>query len=834
MLDLRKSELFDSHYQGTSIEDLKESINFHLKYSNAKDWEKATLLDKYNSIALTVRDRLVERWIKTQDAYYEKDPKRIYYLSMEFLVGRALSNYLVNLDFKDECCKAIRELGISLEEIEQIDIEAGLGNGGLGRLAACFLDSMATLGLAGYGYGIRYEFGIFYQNIKNGYQVETADDWLRQGYPWEIPRPEHIYPVQFYGRTIHHTNKEGESVTEWVDTHDDVLAMAYDIPIPGFHNETVNNLRLWGARSTREFDLGSFNEGDYIQAVSRKHESETISKVLYPNDQNMKGKELRLKQEYFFVSASLQDIIRRYKTTHSTFDKFSEKVAIQLNDTHPAIAIPELMRILIDIEKRPWDEAWEITVKTFGYTNHTVLPEAMEKWSVELLKHVLPRHLEIIYQINHKFLEKVTTMYPQNPRVVQRLSIVEEVPQKSIRMANLAIVGSHTVNGVSELHSQILKDHVLKDFYNVFPRRFQNKTNGITQRLWLKSCNPGLAKFISETIGDEWITNLSQLKKLENHLEDPNFIQRWKRIKRDNKISLAQFILDTQGIRLDPDFLYDVQIKRIHEYKRQLLFALHAVYLYNRFKSMPHVDHLPRAFIIAGKAAPGYEMAKLIIKLINSIAEKVNNDPQTNSKLKVIFIPNYSVSKAEMIIPGADLSEQISTAGMEASGTGNMKLALNGALTIGTLDGANIEIKDQVGDDNIFIFGLKAKEVEKLRADGYNPKDYYNNNLELKMAIDMIKDGYFSPDHPHLFHPIIESLLNHGDHYMVFADFQNYCDTQKSVEDLYKHETRWTQKSILNTARMGKFSSDRTIKEYCKEIWNAEPYNDRKRFDALK
>lgn len=809
--------------QGNGSEDLKESIENHLKYSQAKNWQTSTPLDQYNSVALTVRDRLVERWINTQHEYHEKDPKRIYYLSMEFLVGRALSNYLVNLDFKNDFYRAVKDLGIRLEDLEENDIEAGLGNGGLGRLAACYLDSMATLGLPAYGYGIRYEYGIFYQKIIDGFQVETADNWLRTGNPWEIPRPDYIYPIKFYGTTRQGINQEGQPISEWVDTHDDVMAMAYDIPIPGYHNETVNNLRLWGARSTREFDLGVFNEGDYVQAVNRKQESEIISKVLYPNDQNMWGKELRLKQEYFFVSATLQDIIRRYKRTHATYEKFSSKVAIQLNDTHPALAIPELMRILVDNECRPWEEAWEVVVETFGYTNHTVLPEALEKWTVELMGHVLPRHLEIIYKINRQFLKHAREKYPNDNKRIERLSLVEETPVKSIRMSSLAIVGSHAVNGVAQLHSHILKTKVFNDYSDCFPERFHNITNGITQRLWLKSCNPELAELITETVGEKWVTHLDILRKLLPYVKDDGFRQRWQEIKQNNKARLARHVRQELSIELNPESLFDVQIKRIHEYKRQLLCALHAVTLYNRLKERPCTECVPRTLIFAGKAAPGYEMAKLIIKLITSIADKINGDPDTSDKLKVVFIPNYSVTKAEWIIPGADLSEQVSTAGQEASGTGNMKLALNGALTIGTLDGANIEIKDCVGEENIFIFGLTAEEVEQTRNTEYRPRDYYDSNPKLKQALDMIRDGYFAPNHPHIFLPLVDSLLKYGDPYRVLADFGAYVETQKKVETLYLDSDNWTRKSIINSANMGSFSSDRSIREYCRLIWGIEP-----------
>lgn len=803
-------------------EDLKQSIENHLKYSQARDWPSSTPLDQYNSVALAVRDRLVERWISTQNKYHKEDPKRIYYLSMEFLVGRALSNYLVNLDFKNEFYRALKELGIRLEELEENDIEAGLGNGGLGRLAACYLDSMATLGLPAYGYGIRYEFGIFYQKIVNGFQVETADNWLRKGNPWEIPRPDYIYPVKFYGTTRQGTDEEGQPITEWVDTHDDVMAMAYDIPIPGYHNETVNNLRLWGARSTREFDLGVFNEGDYVQAVSRKYESETISKVLYPNDQNMWGKELRLKQEYFFVSASLQDIIRRYKRTHATYGQFSSKVAVQLNDAHPALAIPELMRLLVDEERRPWEEAWEIAVQTFAFTNHTVQPEALEKWTVELLERVLPRHLEIIYEINHRFLKKARKRFPKDEKRIERLSLVEEQPVKSVRMSNLAIVGSHAVNGVAQLHSDILKTKVFKDYHEMFPDRFHNITNGITQRLWLKSCNPELADLITKTVGEEWTTRLELLRQLLPYVEDQDFCRQWRQVKQNNKARLARHVREELAIELNPDSLFDVQVKRIHEYKRQLLCALHAVALYNRLKENPSLDCVPRSIIFGGKAAPGYEMAKLIIKLITSIADKINGDPDTRDRLQMVFVPNYNVTKAEWIIPGADLSEQVSTAGHEASGTGNMKMALNGALTIGTLDGANIEIRDQVGEDNIFIFGLTAEEVEDTRKKGYQPRKYYDSNPELAQALDMIREGYFAPDHPHIFIPLVDSLLVHGDPYRVLADFADYAQTQKKVEQLYLDPETWTRKSIINSANMGLFSSDRSIRDYCRLIWNIE------------
>lgn len=815
-----------------SADALKESFNAHLKYSQAKDRYSSTILDKYNSLALTIRDRLVEKWIQTQQSYYNHDVKRVYYLSMEYLIGRSLKHYLINLDLTEECHRAISELGHSLEEIQDTDVEPGLGNGGLGRLAACFLDSMASLGLPAYGYGIRYEFGIFFQKVVNGYQVETADNWNRKGNPWEIIRPDYIFPVKFYGKVKQHTNSKGEMVHEWVDTHDDVMAMAYDIPIPGYQNNTVNNLRLWSARSTREFDFESFDVGDYVHSVRNKQESEIISKVLYPNDTLVSGKELRLKQEYFFVSASLQDIVRRYKKDHTTFDQFSDKVAIQLNDTHPALAIPELMRILIDEQSLTWDKAWDITLNTFGYTNHTVLPEALEKWPIHLLGSLLPRHLHLIYEINSHFLKEVRHKFPDDLDRLRRLSIIEEEPMKSVRMAYLAIIGSHSVNGVAALHTEILKEELFKDFYEMYPERFNNKTNGITPRHWLKSCNPELSKLITDHIGDTWATDLDQLKKLLPFAEKAEFRNAWAQIKRNNKKRLADFVYSTLNIQVNVDSLFDVQVKRFHEYKRQLLNVLHTILTYNRIKQSPKSSFVPRTVFFSGKAAPGYRMAKLIIKLINSVGERVNNDTDIGDRLKVVFIPNYSVSLAEDIIPAANLSQQISTAGTEASGTGNMKLSLNGALTIGTLDGANVEIKEEVGRENIFIFGLKTDEVSSLKQSGYNPRQYYNANPDLKKVLDMIRDDYFSHDTPGLFHPIVDSLLNH-DTFMLLADFAAYCQCQEVVEEEFKNTELWTKKSIINSANMGKFSSDRTISEYAKDIWDVKPLKKPKNRPAL-
>lgn len=808
-------------FQGMEAE-LKLSFLNHLNYSLAKDEYSATPRDYYKSLALTLRDGLIERWIATQQTYYKKDPKKIYYLSLEFLIGRTLGNAIMNLGLNGSIARAMNELGYNLEELEEIEFDAGLGNGGLGRLAACFMDSMATLELPAYGYGIRYEYGIFLQRIGDGYQVEAPDHWLAYGNPWEIERPEFLFTVKFYGNVNQYVDENGVFRNDWVDTKE-VMAMAYDTPIPGYGNNTVNNMRLWSAKSTSEFDFDYFNHGDYAGAVSDKAHSEIISKVLYPSDNISQGKELRLKQEYFFVSATLQDIIRRYKKNHPEgFDKVPDKVAIQLNDTHPAVAIPELMRILVDIERIDWEKAWDITVKVFGYTNHTILPEALEKWSVGLFGYVLPRHLQIIYEINHRFLEDVRKIYQgDNDRLI-RMSIIEEDSEKRVRMANLAIIGSHSVNGVSALHTEILKNEIFKDFYEMWPGRFNSKTNGITQRRWLKLCNPGLSKLISKYIGEGWDKDLFELKKLIPLADDKVFQKEWQEVKRKNKERLAKYIKRKNNIEANVDSLFDCHVKRFHEYKRQLLNVLHVITLYNRIKANPNSDFVPRTVIFAGKAAPSYYMAKLIIKLINSVADVANNDRDIGDRLKVVFLANYCVSNAEKITPGADLSEQISTAGTEASGTGNMKFALNGALTIGTLDGANIEIKEEVGDENIFIFGLKAEEIRDLRRSGYNPRYYYNSNPELKLAIDMIANGFFSGSQPQLFKPITDSLLDY-DYYMLLADFASYVKCQEEVSEVYKDQEKWTKMSILNAANMGKFSSDRTIKEYADEVWNIKP-----------
>ncbi|MBX7222894.1 MAG: glycogen/starch/alpha-glucan phosphorylase [Blastocatellia bacterium] len=802
-------------------ESLKHSFQDHLEFTLAKDRFTATDLDRFNALAHVVRDRLIERWLRTQDNYYRQDAKRVYYLSMEFLMGRTLGNSLVNLDLVEESHRAMHELGYELEALREVEWDAGLGNGGLGRLAACFLDSLATLELPGYGYGIRYEYGIFNQRIKNGYQIERPDNWLRYGNPWEIPRPQALFPVNFYGRVLQYVDQNKNLVTAWLDTTE-VLAMAYDTPIPGYKSNTVNTLRLWSAKASRDFDFDYFNKGDYIGALEAKNDSETISKVLYPNDNRVSGKELRLKQEYFFVAASLQDIIRRYKKSETSFHAFSDKAAIQLNDTHPAIAIAEFMRILIDVEQVPWNLAWELTMATFGYTNHTVMPEALEKWSVPLLHKVLPRHLQIIYEINHRFLQQVRANYPNDDDRCARMSIIEEPKttegDKYVRMAHLAIVGSHSINGVAALHSDILKKELFQDFFEMYPERFNNKTNGITQRRWLKLCNPKLAKLITEAIGEGWAKDLFELKKLTPLAEDAEFRKKWREVKRSNKKIVADLIKGPDNL----DSIFDCQIKRLHEYKRQLLNVLHVVTAYNRIRHNPHGEFTPRTVIFGGKAAPGYVMAKLIIKLINSVAEVVNNDPAVHGLLKVAFIPNYRVTLAEKLIPGSDLSEQISTAGTEASGTGNMKFALNGALTIGTLDGANIEMLEEIGEQNMFIFGLTADQIAELKPH-YRPRTYSEANPELKEVLDMIGSGFFSQLERDLFQPIVSSLLDEGDRYFLLADYASYIDCQDQVAAVFRDQEEWTRRAILNVANSGKFSSDRTIQQYAEDIWGTKP-----------
>ncbi|MBT1248321.1 MULTISPECIES: glycogen/starch/alpha-glucan phosphorylase [unclassified Thermosipho (in: thermotogales)] len=808
---------------------IKENYLDHINLTLGKTLENATSWDKYNALALLVKDQVVEKWLQTQKKYFENpDTKRVYYFSIEFLIGRLLYNNLLNLQIYDDVKKAMQDLNLKLEEIAEIEPDAGLGNGGLGRLAACFLDSIATLGIPGYGYGIRYEYGIFKQIIKDGFQIELPDDWLKNGNPWEIERKDRSVKIKFFGKTESYKDKDGNLRFRWVDTYD-ILAVPYDTPIIGYGNEVANTLRLWSARPINEFDFNNFQKGNYIKSVESQAIASAISKVLYPNDAFYAGRELRLKQEYFFVSASIQDIIRRFKKQFgNNFDIFPDKNVIQLNDTHPALAIPELMRILVDEEKLSWEKAWKITTKTFAYTNHTVMPEALEKWEVHLLERLLPRHLEILYEINARFLDNANKIFSGNIDKIRNVSIFEEGYVKQVRMANLSIVGSFSINGVSKLHTEILKNSVFKDFYEIWPKKFNNKTNGITQRRWLLQCNPNLSNLINETLGDNWIINLDYLKNLEAYANDKNFLDKFFEVKQHNKKQLSNYIKKELGINVDPESIFDVQVKRLHEYKRQLLNVMHIIYLYQTLKENPNIDIYPRTFIFGAKAAPGYRMAKLIIKLINSVADIVNNDKEISDKIKVVFIPNYNVSLAEIIIPAANVSEQISTAGKEASGTGNMKFALNGALTIGTLDGANIEIKECVGDENIFIFGLTAEQVQKLKESRlYNPYDIYLRNENIRKILDAINNGFFNKENPDLFKDIFQSLLfglngSQADEYMLLADFDSYKTRHKEIDITYRDKYLWNKKALLNVARVGIFSSDRTIMEYAKDIWNVK------------
>lgn len=803
--------------------DLLTKLAEHIEYDLGKDKNTLTQDDAFRGLAHTIRDKMMHDWIRTQKIYFKDDVKKVHYLSMEFLMGRLLGNSLINLDYYNKCFHLLEQIGYKLEDIREVEHDMGLGNGGLGRLAACFLDSLSTLQIPAFGYGIRYEYGIFEQEFdETGAQVEKPDDWLSYGNPWEVIRPEILYRVKFFGECKNYIDANGNHRCNWVNT-DDVLAVAYDTPIPGYKNETVNTLRLWQAKSTHEFKLQDFNKGDYFSAVQSKNDSEIISKVLYPNDSFQHGKILRLKQQYFFVSATIQDIIKNFKKNHKDFSQFADKNALQLNDTHPTIAIPELMRVLIDEEGLSWEESWKITTNTFGYTNHTVVPEAMEEWSIDLFGKLLPRHLQIIYDINANFLIEVKKIVKNDIPTIAKLSIIREGDTKFIRMANLAIIGSHSVNGVAALHTQILKDTIFKHFYDLYPEKFNNKTNGITPRRFLKKANPFLSGLITDKIGRGWVKDLEKLRKLEKFTEDEEFIENWMNAKWLNKQALIAYIEKNHDIKINPDSLFDVQVKRIHEYKRQLLNALHVIHLYNRIKADHDSVKVPRTILFGGKAAPGYDKAKLIIKLINNIARVVNSDKEVGDKLKVLFIPNYSVSLAEKIIPASDLSEQISTAGLEASGTGNMKFALNGALTIGTLDGANVEILEEVGDDNIFIFGLKADEVAYMKETGYTPIDYYNKSEILQKILNQIQYNIFSKNEPGVFQSIIDDLL-HIDNYFVLADFENYISTQLLVEQTYLDKQSWNKKSILNVARIGKFSSDRTISEYAKDIWHIKPY----------
>jgi len=822
-----ENDLWKNYKKRMDVEGIGLSFLNHLHYTRAKDEYSATDYDRYLALSYTIRDRIVERWSKTQQTYYNIDAKRVYYLSLEFLLGKLILNNIVNLGIMDEVKYVIKKLGYDFDKLVELEPDAGLGNGGLGRLAACFLDSMATLEIPGYGYGLRYEFGIFNQVIKNGYQVEEPEEWLKFVYPWEVERPEYMQEVHIYGRVETQKDEFGKTRFKWTGTKR-ILAVPHDIPIIGYKNNTVNTLRLWAAKSSNEFDLEIFNQGDYVKAVEDKNITENISRVLYPSDNVYEGKELRFKQQYFFVSATLKDIIRRYRKTYDHFDKFPEKVAIQLNDTHPSLAIPELMRILIDDYDLNWEKAWDITTKTFAFTNHTILPEALEKWPIELFNKILPRHIQIIYEINRRFLNYARTKFRGDESKIKNISLVEDY-DRQIRMANLSIAGSHSVNGVSKLHTEIIKKDVFPNFYTLFPEKFNNKTNAITQRRWLLVANPYLSRLITDKIGDKWITDFNEIKKFEKFAEDKGVLISMGEIKKKNKINLSNYIKEKNNLIVDPNSIFDSHIKRIHEYKRQLLNILHILALYIRIKNNPNMDFYPVTFIFAGKAAPGYFRAKLIIKLINTVADIITSDKTISDKIKIIFLSNYSVSLAEKIIPATDVSEQISTAGTEASGTGNMKFALNAALTVGTLDGANIEIMEKVGRENFYIFGLKAEEIEKLRKEGdYNPWDYYNNNMEIKEIIDMLRNGFLSKENPDIFRPLYEYLMygtegNPADKYFVLADFEDYDRVRMRVNSDYKNKEEWFKKCIKNISNMGYFSSDRAIKEYAEEIWNTEP-----------
>ena len=796
-----------------------------LRYYNrtlGRDKQHCTDHYLYEAIAYTVRDRLMERWKETRFAYEEQNARRTCYLSLEFLMGRALSNAMLNLGVTDAVSELLYDYGIKLEEIESAEHDAGLGNGGLGRLAACFLDSCATLQLPVLGYGLRYEYGMFRQEVINGYQIEEPDHWLRDGNPWELERPEYSVRVQFGGRSEFYRDENNALRVRWVDSHD-VLAVPYDIPVPGYRNNTVNSLRLWKSTATDEFDLDEFNAGDYTEAVAAKNNAEHITMVLYPNDASENGKELRLRQQYFLASASLKDVMRRWKRLHGrNFDAFAEKHCFQLNDTHPSIAVAELMRLLVDVHRIGWDEAWAMVNRTMAYTNHTLLPEALEKWPVHMFKSLLPRLLDIIHEINARFLAEVSLRWPGDLERQRRMSIIEEGDTPMVRMAYLAIVGSFSINGVAELHSRLLKEGLFRDFNEFWPHKFNNKTNGVTQRRWLTMCNPGLSGLISERIGDGWITQLDQLRKLAPCVDDAAFRQRWREVKLANKQRLAEMVAHDCGVVFDTSALFDVQVKRIHEYKRQLLNILHVVHLYNRIKRGDTANWTRRCVLIGGKAAPGYATAKSIIKLISNVAKVVNSDPDVGDLLKVAFLPNYRVSAMEVICTGADLSEQISTAGKEASGTGNMKFMMNGAITIGTLDGANIEIMDEVGEENFFLFGLTADQVAETRRD-YRPHELIAADQDLNAVMKLLQSGHFNQFERHQFDDILASINSEHDPWLTAADFRGFIDAQERVATAYRDPERWTRMSILNTASSGKFSTDRTMLEYNSDIWQLTP-----------
>ena len=815
-------------YETNTVAGLKRDILRHIVSSLGNDFARRSENNYYHGLALAVRDRMIDQWIKTQRSYYSDQSKRVYYLSMEYLPGKSLLNNLHCLDIYEVAEKALKDFGLNLEDVAEVEWDAGLGNGGLGRLASCYLDSMATQCVSGYGYGIRYDYGMFHQIIENGAQVERPDNWTQRGNPWEFQRGRFLFEVNFYGRVHAWVDEDGRLRHEWVDT-EKVLATACDLLVPGFRNRQAINMRLWAARSDTEFNLEFFNTGNYIGAVEAKVCDENISKVLYPSDEHQEGRELRLRQQYFFVAATIQDILRRFRKKFDTFDKLPDMVVIQMNDTHPTIAVPELMRILLDEELLDWDTAWDICTRVFAFTNHTVLPEALETWPCSLIERVLPRHMQIIYEINLRFLQWLDKTspagHPDPDGRKAKLSIIQKYPVKAVRMANLAIVGSFSVNGVAAMHTEILKSKIFSEFHAVFPGRLRNITNGVTPRRWLHQCNPGLSALISEKLPGNWLCHLEQLRELIPHAEDASFRVRWRQVKHANKERLAAYVQRKIGIICNLEAMFDVQVKRIHEYKRQLLNVLHVITMYNRIKADPEGEFTPRVIFFGGKAAPAYAMAKLIIRLINGVAGVVNADQDVAGRLQVVFLPNYCVSQAERIIPATELSEQISTAGYEASGTGNMKFALNGALTIGTLDGANVEMLEEIGEDNMFIFGKNAAEIAALRRDGYNPWNYCEDDQELKKVLYMISGNAFSRDRPGLFTPITDALLQHGDYFCVLADYRAYVDCQEKVSRLYRDQDEWTRRSILNTACMGKFSSDRSVTEYARLIWGVEPFS---------
>ncbi|MDC7244833.1 MAG: glycogen/starch/alpha-glucan phosphorylase [Sphaerochaetaceae bacterium] len=792
----------------------------HLKYSLDADEIHNTEEHRYTALAYTIRDRIIHQWHKSRETQRKAQVKRVYYLSLEFLMGRAMTNNIINLQLENEVKDAIAELGYSYEEFADVENDAGLGNGGLGRLAACFLDSLATLDIPSYGYGIRYNYGIFKQLLRNGWQSEQPDNWLRHGNPWEIVRDDITYTVNFGGE-VRVIREGGRDLYKWI-SEDQVRGVAYDMPVVGYGGKTINTLRLWSAKATEEFNFQEFNEGDYIESVRSKILAENLTQVLYPNDTLYMGKELRLKQQYFFVACSLADIIRRFKRQNTSWQKLPEFAAIQLNDTHPSLAIPELMRILVDLEQVEWEEAWNITVQTLGYTNHTLMPEALEKWPLPMIQSILPRHLQIIFEINHRFLQQAVSSFPLKPEALRKLSIIEEGETKQVRMANLSIIGTHSTNGVAELHSRLLTERMFPEFAQVFPQRFNNKTNGITQRRWLLDSNPLLAAKITEAIGDGWITDFSKIIDLEKYAEDSAFRGDFLAIKHKAKERAARFILKDCGITLDSETMFDVQVKRIHEYKRQLLNVLHIIMLYQQIKEGKTKDLPPTSFIFGGKAAPGYVNAKLIIKLINSVSRIINNDSDVNKYLKVHFLPNYRVTMAEYIIPATDLSEQISTAGFEASGTGNMKFMCNGALTIGTMDGANVEMAQEVGKEHMFIFGHNADEIEQMRS-SYNPYGWVQEDEQIRQCVELLFSNFFNIMEPQIFEPLKRALFAEGDKYFHFADLRRYSEAHSAASAMYANDRElWAKKAILNIAHSGKFSSDRTIMEYTTDIWKAK------------